>query len=147
MHEARTTDAVGMEDISGVAGTYIVSPDLLQKKNDACHIEAFGNTCRDARTTKDGTTVLIPQPSDSPEDPLNWSWSKKHGVLLAVSFAALLSDWGIAWGTTVFEQQAKTWNMTVPAVADSVSGANFMQGVGGVLAVPLTQRFGRSVNA
>ena len=33
--------------------------------------------------------------------------------------------------------------MTVPAVANSVSGGNFMQGVGGILAVPLTQRYGR----
>lgn len=98
------------------------------------------------KTTADGKTVLIPQPSHDPRDPLNWSWKKKHLVLLTVSFAALLSDWGIAWGTAVFVQQAKYWDMAVPAVAASVSGANFMQGVGGIIAVPLTQRYGRFVS-
>lgn len=33
--------------------------------------------------------------------------------------------------------------MSVPAVANSISGALFLQGPGGVLAVPLVQRFGR----
>lgn len=30
------------------------------------------------KLAKDGKTVLIPQPSDDPDDPLNWSWKKKH---------------------------------------------------------------------
>ncbi|KAG9243373.1 major facilitator superfamily domain-containing protein [Calycina marina] len=93
--------------------------------------------------TADGRIILIPQPSDDPLDPLNWSWSSKHGVLMAVSFGALLTDWGIAWGTTLFETQAVYWGMSVSAVANSVSGANFLQGVGGVLVVPITQRCGR----
>lgn len=40
----------------------------------------------------DGHTRLIPQPSDDPNDPLNWSWTRKHIVLFIVSFAALLPD-------------------------------------------------------
>ena len=35
--------------------------------------------------------------------------------------------------------------MTVPAVAQSVSPGIFMQGPGGLLAVPLCQRYGRYV--
>lgn len=31
-----------------------------------------------AKLAKDGFTILIPQPSDDPDDPLNWSWTKKH---------------------------------------------------------------------
>jgi hypothetical protein len=34
------------------------------------------------KTASDGRTVLIPQPSDDPRDPLNWSSLKKHTVLL-----------------------------------------------------------------
>lgn len=33
--------------------------------------------------------------------------------------------------------------MSIPAVANSVNGALFLQGPGGILAVPLIQRFGR----
>ena len=50
------------------------------------------------KTTKDGKTVLIPQPSDDPADPLNWSWTKKHLVLLSLFLPALLTDFGMTWG-------------------------------------------------
>lgn len=42
------------------------------------------------KLAKDGQTVLIPQPSDDPEDPLNWSWGKKHMVLASMVFASLV---------------------------------------------------------
>lgn len=38
----------------------------------------------DYKLAKDGKTVLLPQPSDSSDDPLNWSWIKKHLVLLSL---------------------------------------------------------------
>ncbi|AEO63852.1 uncharacterized protein THITE_2036335, partial [Thermothielavioides terrestris NRRL 8126] len=88
-------------------------------------------------------TTLIPRPSASPDDPLNWSWMKKHAVLLALIPGCLLSDWTLTWGTTVFEMQAPEWGMTVEAVAQSVSPGIFMQGPGGLLAVPLSERYGR----
>lgn len=40
---------------------------------------------RDLKTTEDGKTILIPQPSADPNDPLNWSSAKKWGVLAVVS--------------------------------------------------------------
>lgn len=43
----------------------------------------------------------------------------------------------------LFEAQAVTFGMSIPAVGNSLSGGIFMQGPGGVLAVPLVQRFGR----
>jgi hypothetical protein len=52
---------------------------------------------------------LEPQASTSPDDPLNWSWTKKHAVLLALIPGCLLSDWTLTWGTTVFELQAPEW--------------------------------------
>jgi hypothetical protein len=100
----------------------------------------------DLKTTKDGKTILVPQPSDDPADPLNWSWSRKHKVLLVLLLPSLLTDWGMTYGTTLFEAQAGTWGMAVPAVAASVSGGIFLQGPGGVLAVPFVQRYGRSVS-
>ncbi|KKY20675.1 putative major facilitator superfamily [Phaeomoniella chlamydospora] len=56
---------------------------------------------------------------------------------------ALLTDWGMTWGTTLFEAQAAEWEMTISDVANSISGGIFLQGPGGVLAVPLIQRYGR----
>jgi hypothetical protein len=52
----------------------------------------------DVKTAKDGRTILIPQPSDNPDDPLNWSWGKKHLTLLSLFLPALLTDFGMTWG-------------------------------------------------
>jgi hypothetical protein len=49
----------------------------------------------------------------------------------------------MTWGTTLFEAQATTWHMSVPDAARSVSGGIFLQGPGGVMAVPFVQRYGR----
>ena len=57
------------------------------------------------KTAKDGSTVLIPQPSDDPADPLNWSWVKKHSVFLTLLPGCFLTDWVITWGSVLFEQQ------------------------------------------
>lgn len=53
------------------------------------------------KTTQDGTTVLLPQPSDSPNDPLNWTWTKKHLVLLSLLPGCLFTDGVITYGTTM----------------------------------------------
>jgi len=76
-------------------------------------------------------------------DPLNWSWTKKHLVLASLAWASLLTDFGMTYGTVLFQAQAPDFHMSVPATANSISGALFLQGPGGLLAVPLIQRFGR----
>ena len=58
------------------------------------------------KTTADGKTVLIPQPSDSLNDPLNWSSFRKHLILFIVSFAAFLPDYGSATGAVTLIQQS-----------------------------------------
>ncbi|KAK0726124.1 major facilitator superfamily domain-containing protein [Lasiosphaeris hirsuta] len=103
---------------------------------------ADGESIASQQGRADGT-VLSPVPSTSPDDPLNWSWAKKHAVLLALIPGCLLTDWTLTWGTTVFQLQAPEWGMTIEAVAQSVSPGIFMQGPGGLLAVPLCQRYGR----
>ncbi|KAL9065088.1 MAG: hypothetical protein Q9157_007599 [Trypethelium eluteriae] len=95
------------------------------------------------KLAKDGVTILIPQPSDDPDDPLNWSWTQKHLALIPLIFASLLTDFSITWGSVLFQAQGPTFNMTPSAVSQSLSGSLFMMGPGGVLAVPLIQRFGR----
>jgi hypothetical protein len=59
--------------------------------------------------TENHSIRLVPQPTVSPEDPLNWPWWKKHAVLAAMIPGCLLSDWTLTWGTTVFELQAPEW--------------------------------------
>jgi hypothetical protein len=58
------------------------------------------------KLAKDGHTVLIPQPSDNRDDPLNWSWPKKHLILFVISFASFLPDYGSATGAVTLIPQA-----------------------------------------
>jgi len=50
------------------------------------------------KKTPDGRIALIPQPSDSPEDPLNWSQSKKALTLGIIAFIAFLPDYTAGTG-------------------------------------------------
>jgi len=58
------------------------------------------------KLAKDGKTRLIPQPSDDPHDPLNWSWFKKNLTLFIVSWAAFMPDYGSATGAVALLAQA-----------------------------------------
>ncbi|KDQ59908.1 hypothetical protein JAAARDRAFT_192363 [Jaapia argillacea MUCL 33604] len=91
----------------------------------------------------DNKTVLIPQPSDDPNDPLNWSSTKKHLILIIVSATALLPDYGSATGAVTLLQQATIWNMSPDTVNHSQVGNVFMLGAGGVVVVALSAYFGR----
>ena len=59
------------------------------------------------RLAKDGHTILIPQPSDDPKDPLNWSWGRKHLIVFIISFCAFIPDYAGATGGVVLLTQSK----------------------------------------
>lgn len=64
------------------------------------------NEAGDVKLAADGHTRLIPQPSDDPNDPLNWSWRKKHIILFVVAAAAFLPDYSSATGAVTLGLQA-----------------------------------------
>ena len=45
------------------------------------------------KTSADGRYVLIPQPLDTPNDPLNWNESKKLWIVAIIAYIALLADY------------------------------------------------------
>ncbi|KAL2842900.1 major facilitator superfamily domain-containing protein [Aspergillus pseudoustus] len=101
------------------------------------------NADNSTKLANDGHTILIPQPSDDPSDPLNWSSYKKHLILLVISWAALLPDYGSATGAVTLIPQAAIWGMSPDTVNHSQVGNVFMLGAGGVVAVALSAYFGR----
>ena len=46
----------------------------------------------------DGNTELNPQPTNDPNDPLNWSVLKKHLFLFIIAITAFLPDYGSSTG-------------------------------------------------
>ena len=76
-------------------------------KESEGYIAAVDETHRGTlKLAPDGRTVLIPQPSNSSFDPLNWSPIKKHVILFIISFAAFLPDYGSATGAVTLLPQA-----------------------------------------
>ena len=59
------------------------------------------------KLSHDGKNVLIPQPSDDPNDPLNWSAAKKAVILAVITAASFLPDYGSATGAVELIPQAK----------------------------------------
>ena len=57
-------------------------------------------------------TVLVPQPSDDPNDPLNWSWFKKHSILVTIAVAAYMADFIGGSAVPCLLPQAVQWHLT-----------------------------------
>ena len=60
--------------------------------------EPSSTTSANAKVAHDGHTVLIPQPSNDPNDPLNWSASRKSLSLAIIGLTAFLPDYGSSTG-------------------------------------------------
>ena len=52
----------------------------------------------EVKTASDGHTVLIPQPSSDPNDPLNWSPIRKHTMLFVISVVSFMPDFASSIG-------------------------------------------------
>lgn len=93
---------------------------------------------------KDSTgRVLIPQPSDDPRDPLNWSVWKKRCILVMLAVASFTCDYSAATGASALLPQAAQWHITPDTVNHATAGNTFMLGVGGLTTVWLSAYFGR----
>jgi hypothetical protein len=113
------------------------------KETEGYLIDADDAASGDYKIAKDGHTILIPQPSEDPHDPLNWSRFRKHLVLLIISLTALLPDYGSATGAVTLLPQSAIWGLSPDTVNHSQVGNVFMLGAGGVFVVAFSAYFGR----
>ncbi|KAJ5888676.1 hypothetical protein N7495_008717 [Penicillium taxi] len=119
---------IDLEEIGEREG-YVLNDAVLAQKNGL-------------KTAPDGT-ILIPQPSSSPNDPLNWSPFRKHLFLIIISLTAFLPDYGSATGALALQPQGVEWNMDPNVVNHSQVGNVFMVGAAGPIIVALAAYFGR----
>ena len=66
--------------------------------------------------------VLIPQPTEDPEDPLNWSRWKKALILLVIGVNAATSDYSAATGASALIPQAQHWRINPNKVNHATYG-------------------------
>ena len=84
-----------LDEIGELEG-YIVDISLIKDKSLAERL----------KLAKDNRTILIPQPSNDLNDPLNWSSWKKNVTLIVISMTAFLADYGSATGAVALIPQA-----------------------------------------
>ena len=72
------------------------------------------------KSKQNSDIVLVPQPADDPNDPLNWPAWKKNMALIAALFSVFLPAWvvgGVGSGLLlVIEDFDSTLNATVDAL-------------------------------
>ncbi|KAL2065979.1 hypothetical protein VTL71DRAFT_2050 [Oculimacula yallundae] len=96
-----------------VPGTVSLNEDLISEKSENSKYN---------EPKKRGDIVLSPQPSDSPNDPLNWSTTTKMTILLTLSFTAGVT---VSLGpmiTTGLGDIAKVFGVTTDQVSFGIVG-------------------------
>ncbi|KAJ7201675.1 major facilitator superfamily domain-containing protein [Mycena pura] len=122
--------------------------------------EAFASRLK---LSRDGTKVLWPQPTDSPDDPQNWSDRRKSLLLIIVTLvrvqarraveldahgipmkAAIVPDFDSGIGIAAIFKLAEQYN-TNPGVINNLTSnwSIFLLGWGGLTAVMVIRRIGR----
>lgn len=79
--EAERNPAIEVDEINEALEGYVLDPSRYP--DDAAGL----------KLSADGKNVLIPQPTDSVDDPLNWSSTKKAAILASICYIATLADY------------------------------------------------------
>lgn len=78
----------------------------------------------------------------SPDDPVLWPHRRKVGILAAMCYLTVLTDFLAGYAVPMTVPQAKEWGISIVDAGRNLSGNTFMQGFGSIFAVPLCMRFG-----
>ena len=71
------------------------------------YLDTTGTKNEALKAMAGGCVLLIPQPSESPQDPFNWSPMKKHVLLAVVVVCSFLPDYGSVAGAATLTLQAE----------------------------------------
>ncbi|THH30557.1 hypothetical protein EUX98_g3634 [Antrodiella citrinella] len=119
------------------AGRLVIDPEEAK-------IEFGESVAQKLKLTKDGKTVLWPQPADDPEDPQNWSDFRKHVQLVIVTLAAIIPDFDSGIGIASIFALAQQYDTTTGVINNLTSNWSiFLLGWGGIFAVMLMRKYGR----
>ncbi|EMD34576.1 hypothetical protein CERSUDRAFT_116742 [Gelatoporia subvermispora B] len=119
------------------AGRLVVDPEEAK-------VEFGEAVAKRLKLSPDGTKVLWPQPTDDPEDPMNWSDVHKNFQLFIVTLAAIVPDFQSGVGIADIFALATQFNTTTGEINDLTSNWSiFLLGWGGLFAVMLMRRYGR----
>ncbi|KAK4047494.1 hypothetical protein OIV83_005407 [Microbotryomycetes sp. JL201] len=92
---------------------------------------------------KAGDTVLIPQPSSEPSDPLNWSPWYKAGALSSSVLLAFVQGFGPLSLSSQVPYYIESFDTTVDGVINLIGVTILVLGFSNFLWVPIATQFGR----
>ncbi|KAK4946611.1 hypothetical protein LTR10_014463 [Elasticomyces elasticus] len=113
-------------------------PDMTQEKFTEEHLEE-----RNHATKNESGITLVPQPTDDPRDPLNWSRGRKLLTLFIVSFAGFTGTLQAVGNVSSIFQQGALYNKTGVEITYSVSAATAGLCAGPLFWSPVSRRIGR----
>ncbi|KAG2020937.1 membrane protein [Coprinopsis cinerea AmutBmut pab1-1] len=120
-----------------IQGRFIVDP--MQAK------EVFGDeVASKLKLSKDGTKILWPQPSDSSNDPQNWSNRRKATQLCVITLAVIVPGLVLGANTNLLFPLAEEFDTSPGEVNNLATNCSFIgSGLGGLFVPLLTRRYGR----
>ncbi|KAL1893537.1 hypothetical protein Sste5346_006367 [Sporothrix stenoceras] len=130
-------------------GLWILEPDTDEVVPGTVHLQKEAEKrIRHTTFLKHGTgrhagTVLAPQPSDSPNDPLNWSPTRKMLTSIFLSCGTGLMAGTHNFINPVNATMAKLFHTTANTVSQSVSVVLLTLGASAVLTSPLARIWGK----
>lgn len=93
--------------------------------------------------TKDGKTILAPQPSDSPNDPLNWTPLQKDFTYALLMINTILSGVHATILSPVTVELATEFNVTITKIAQLSSDMLLMVACSAFLLAPIANVYGK----
>lgn len=139
---AMTVSPAPIEHSSKTYTRGIAYPETMSdsSNNEVVHSSQENNSI----STCDTAVALDP---NDVQNPQNWSPRRKNAVFIALMSSSILCDGGVAWGASLFVAQALEWNISVARSSTSINYGLLMNGLGGVIAVPFIESFGRFATA
>ncbi|KAJ7255229.1 major facilitator superfamily domain-containing protein [Mycena rebaudengoi] len=136
-HDSETSDIDLYTVHEQRAGRLVIDPEEAK-------IEFGEAVAARLKLTPDGTKVLWPQPTDSPDDPQNWSERRKSLLLIIITLAAIVPDFDSGIGIAAIFKLAEQYGTTPNQINNMTSNWSiFLLGWGGVAAVIVIRRWGR----
>ncbi|GME87388.1 hypothetical protein B5S28_g1574 [[Candida] boidinii] len=91
----------------------------------------------------DSDVVLIPQPSDDPNDPLRWSKAKKHWQFVILFYWSFLTSVATNWVGPAWDDWTVAFNTTYTVLNNTSAVGWCFLGIGCVVLQPIAMKFGR----
>lgn len=92
---------------------------------------------------KSGEKVLVPQPSDHPEDPLNWSVAWKTSTFVAANFVTFWQGFGPLSLAPQFPLYMKEFDISLEEAVQFTGVTILVLGFSNFIWVPISTSFGR----